>query len=146
MAGSGFVFQAAATNVGGPEGISFLTDRSFSTKVAHPKELGGSGDGSNPGQFLALGYCTSFNFILARIMGAEGITGEPMTTATVELHPDPADGSFKLAVQLEVAIKGLNKEEVQTLADKTYAVCPFSKAMSNNVETTIAAAVYEALA
>lgn len=69
-----------------------------------------------------------------------------MTTATVELHPDPADGSFKLAVHLEVAIKGLNKEEVQTLADKTYAVCPYSKAMNNNVETTIAAAVYEALA
>ncbi|MDN7242716.1 Ohr family peroxiredoxin [Planococcus sp. N028] len=146
MAGSDFIFQAAATNVGGPEGISYLADGSFSAKVTHPPELGGSGEGLTPGHFLALGYSTSFNFILVRIMKAEGITGEPITTTTVELHPDPSDNSFKLALRLEVAIKGMEKEAVQALADKTHAVCPFSKAMKNNVEVTVAAVVYESLA
>jgi lipoyl-dependent peroxiredoxin len=146
MAGSDFLFQAAATNVGGPEGVSYLADGSFSTKVAHPTELGGTGEGLTPGHFMALGYSTSFNFILTRIMKAEGLTGEPMTTATVELHPDPLDNSFKLAVRLEVAVKGMEKEEVQALVDKTHAVCPYSKAVKNNIEVTVAAVVYESLA
>ncbi|MDN7245257.1 Ohr family peroxiredoxin [Planococcus shenhongbingii] len=146
MAGSDFIFQAAATNVGGPEGSSYLADGSFSTKVSHPTELGGTGEGFTPGHFLALGYSTSFNFVLARIMKKEGVTGEPITTTTVELHPDPSDNSFKLALRLEVAIKGMEKEAVQALADKTHAVCPFSKAMKNNVDITVAVAVYESLA
>lgn len=146
MAGSDFLFQAAATNVGGPEGVSYLADGSFSTKVTHPPELGGSGEGLTPGHFLALGYSTSFNFILVRIMNMEGVTGEPITTTTVELHPDPSDNSFKLAVRLELAIKGMEKEEVQVLADKTHIVCPFSKALKDNVEVTVAAVVYESLA
>ncbi|TWT01433.1 Ohr family peroxiredoxin [Planomicrobium sp. CPCC 101079] len=146
MVGSGFVFQTAATNVGGPEGVSYLGDGSFSTKVTHPPELGGSGEGLNPGNFLALGYSTSFNFTLARIMKAEEITGEPMTTTTVELQPDPSDNGFQLAVRLEVAIKGMEKEEVQELAERTHALCPYSKAMKNNINVTIAAVVYESLA
>lgn len=146
MAGSDFVFQTAATNVGGPEGVSYLGDGSFSTKVTHPPELGGSGEGLNPGNFLALGYSTSFNFTLARIMKAEGITGEPMTTTTVGLQPDPSDNGFKLHVRLEVAIKGMEKEEVQVLADRTHAVCPYSKAMKNNIDVSVAAVVYESLA
>ena len=146
MADSDFVFQTAATNVGGPEGVSYLADGSLSLKVTHPPELGGSGEGNNPGQFLALGYSTSFNFTLARIMKAKGVAGEPMTTATVELHPDPSDNSFKLAVRLEVAIKGMGKEEVQALADMTHAVCPYSKAVKNNIDVDLVAVVYESLA
>ncbi|TWT25180.1 Ohr family peroxiredoxin [Planomicrobium sp. CPCC 101110] len=146
MAGSEFIFQTAATNVGGPEGVSYLGDGSFSTKVTHPPELGGSGEGLNPGNFLALGYSTSFNFTLARIMKAEGLDGEPMTTTTVELQPDSSDNGFKLAVRLEVAIKGMERGKVQALADRTHAACPYSKAMKNNVDVTIAAVVYESLA
>lgn len=146
MAGSGFIYQTAATNVGGPEGVSFLADNSFSTKVAHPKEMGGTGDGNNPGQFLALGYSTSFNFTLARVMEMAGASGEPMTTTTVELHPDPSDNGFKLVLALKVAIKGMDKEAVEALAEKTHVLCPFSKAVKNNIETTVTAVVYEALA
>ncbi|MGI2328979.1 Ohr family peroxiredoxin [Planococcus sp. YIM B11945] len=146
MAGSGFIFQTTAKNVGGPGGVSFLADGSFSARVAHPIEMGGEGDGNNPGQFLALGYSTSFNFTLARILKEQGITGEPIVASTIELHPDPSDNGFKLAVKIELAIQGLEKEEVQLLADKAHLLCPYSKAMKNNIEVTLTAVSYVAMA
>lgn len=138
--------SVAAVTLDGPGGESYLEDGSFSAPVDMPKELGGTGPETtfNPGRFLALGYSTSFSFILSKIMQEEGITARTRVNSVVSLFTDPLDeGFFKIGVELEVAIDGKEKEEVRRLADQTHVHCPVSKAVHGNIDVHIKAVSYE---
>ena len=57
MAGPEFVvYTAEATCKGGRNGVSRLAEGGIAVAMALPKEMGGSGEGSNPEQMFALGY------------------------------------------------------------------------------------------
>ncbi|MDN7246493.1 OsmC family protein [Planococcus shenhongbingii] len=138
--------SVAAITVDGPGGESYLEDGAFSAPVDMPKELGGTGPGTafNPGRFLALGYSSSFSFILSKIMQEKGVTGRTQVSSKISLLTDPMDKGFnKIAVDLEVAIEGLGEKEVQKLADETHVHCPVSKAVRGNTDVTVKAVSYQ---
>ena len=106
--------------------------------------MGGPGQGSNPEQLFALGYSACFNSALEHMMKEEKVSGKSQVTATVELHSDPTDGGFKLAVKLDVGIEGQDEATTKELAEKAHAFCPYSKATSGNIDVTVTAVDYEA--
>ncbi|AGY80949.1 MULTISPECIES: organic hydroperoxide resistance protein [Carnobacterium] len=144
MADSKLMYQTTAINTGGRNGESHLPDNSFSVRVSTPKDMGGPGQGSNPEQLFALGYSACFNSALEHMMKEEKVTGKSQVTATVELHSDPTDNGFKLAVKLEVGIEGQDDATTQELAEKAHAFCPYSKATSGNIDVTVTTVAYEA--
>lgn len=144
MSESEVKYSATAINTGGRVGESHVPDKSFSVKVSTPKEMGGPGQGSNPEQLFALGYSACFNSALEHMMKEEKVTGKSQVTATVELHSDPTDNGFKLAVKLEVGIEGKDDATTKELAEKAHAFCPYSKATSGNIDVTVTAVAYEA--
>ncbi|WP_224077156.1 OsmC family protein [Planococcus chinensis] len=139
--------SVAAITIDGPGGESYLEDGAFSAPVAAPAELGGTGPKTafNPGRFLALGYSTSFSFILAKIMQDEGKSARTRVSCIVSLFTDPMDEGFnKIGMDLEVAIEGMDESEVQRLANQTHVHCPVSKAVQGNIDVHIKVVAYKA--
>ena len=53
----------------------------------------------------------------------------------VNLHRD-GEG-YKLSVELEVIIPGMEHEAAKELADAAHAVCPYSNATRGNIDVTV---------
>lgn len=136
------VYTTAAVNTGAREGESHTPDRSYEVQVDTPKEMGGSGDGTNPEQLFALGYSACFHAALDHYKKEEKIDNKSQVTLTVHLMKDPDDGGFKLGVEIEVGIEDMSEEQAQKLADKAHAFCPYSKATKGNIEATVKAVPY----
>lgn len=136
-------YSTTATNTGGRDGESHLRDHSFEIKVSTPKEMGGPGQGSNPEQLFALGYSACFHGALELFKEKEKIKNPSQVTNTVQLLKDSSDDGFRLEVTIEVAIKGIDEQEVQELANKAHAFCPYSKAVKGNIPVTLRIVPYE---
>lgn len=136
------VYTTAAVNTGAREGESHTPDRSYEVQVDTPKEMGGSGDGTNPEQLFALGYSACFHAALDHYKKEEKIDNKSQVTLTVHLMKDPDDGGFKLGVEIEVGIEDMSEEQAQKLTDKAHAFCPYSKATKGNIEATVKAVPY----
>lgn len=136
------VYTTAAVNTGAREGESHTPDRSYEVQVDTPKEMGGSGNGTNPEQLFALGYSACFHAALDHYKKEEKIDNKSQVTLTVHLMKDPDDGGFKLGVEIEVGIEDMSEERAQKLADKAHAFCPYSKATKGNIEATVKAVPY----
>ena len=54
----------------------------------------------------------------------------------VSIGPN-GQGGFQLAVQLEVVIPDLPRDQAQALADAAHQVCPYSNATRGNIDVTI---------
>ena len=97
-----------------------------------PKELGGSGDGTNPEQLFAAGYAACFGSACMHVArGQKLATGPISITANVKLGP-VATG-FGLQVELVAAIPDLPRDQAQALIDRAHQVCPYSNATRGNI-------------
>lgn len=107
-------------------------------EVAPPKEMGGSGQGTNPEQLFAAGYAACFHSALHAVARGHKISLEDSSVAgRVQIGPN-GQGGYQLAVLLEVVLPGIEPEKAQQLADKAHQVCPYSNATRGNIEVTLA--------
>lgn len=77
--------------------------------------------------------------------GQENISGESIVTHTVSLlenTEDPLD--FKLQIEIEAGITGMDVADAQPLVEKVHKICPYSRAIENgHVEVSVRAVPYE---
>ena len=128
------VYTTSAIAVGGRDGITGTTDGRFEVKLARPKELGGRNDGTNPEQLFASGYAACFLTsmqLMAWQCGAE-VPADAEVMATVGLGLCP-EGGLGFEIILDITLPGMPAREAEALIKKAYQVCPYSKAMRNNV-------------
>ncbi|GEB44137.1 MULTISPECIES: organic hydroperoxide resistance protein [Microbacterium] len=105
--------------------------------VAPPKELGGSGAGTNPEQLFAAGYAACFHSALHSVARARKVTIEDSSVGgRVHIGPN-GQGGYQLAVLLEVVLPGIEHDLAQQLADEAHQVCPYSNATRGNIEVTV---------
>lgn len=130
------VYTAVATSVGGRRGgRATSSDGNLDLQFTAPKELGGPGTGTNPEQLFAAGYAACFNSAVLRFAKEAGIDAqEASVTANVGFGPEGE--SFGLAVDLEVAVPGVDLATAQRLVDAAHKICPYSKAIRGNVPVT----------
>ncbi|MEV0295997.1 organic hydroperoxide resistance protein [Nocardia sp. NPDC050710] len=131
-----YTAEALATG-DGRNGLARTTDGKVDVNLATPKELGGSGEGTNPEQLFAAGYAACFHSAL-RLVGkaAKANIDDSAVGAKVSIGPNDA-GGFQLAVTLEISLPHLPRDEAQALADKAHAVCPYSNATRGNIDVDI---------
>lgn len=130
------VYTAVATSVGGRRGGHASTsDGNLEVELTAPKELGGPGTGTNPEQLFATGYAACFNSAVLRFAKEAGVEAKE-ATVTANVGFGPEGGGFGLAVDLEVAIPGVDVETAQKLVDAAHDVCPYSKAVRGNIPVT----------
>ena len=131
------LYTATATATGGRDGRAVTNDGKLDVALAAPKELGGSGEGTNPEQLFAAGFGACFHSalgVVARRAKAD-ITGSAVT-ADVTLGSVPG-GIYGLRVDLRVELPGVDAETAQRLVEGAHKVCPYSNATRGNIDVNI---------
>ncbi|MFJ4296092.1 organic hydroperoxide resistance protein [Curtobacterium sp. SP.BCp] len=132
------LYTAEALSTGaGRDGRVATSDGSFALDLAIPKEMGGSGNGTNPEQLFAAGYAACFHSALQGVARAQKVKiTDSSVGGRVQIGPN-GDGGYQLAVLLEVVLPGLEHDQAQALADAAHQVCPYSNATRGNIDVTI---------
>lgn len=131
-------YTAEALSTGeGRDGHVRTAEGTLDLAMAAPKEMGGSGDGANPEQLFAAGYASCFHSALKGVAGKEKADVSNSSVGSSVSIGDNGEGGFQLAVQLEVVIPNLPRDQAQSLADAAHQVCPYSNATRGNIEVSV---------
>ncbi|MGG7308423.1 organic hydroperoxide resistance protein [Curtobacterium sp. AB451] len=132
------LYTAEALSTGaGRDGRVATSDGSFALDLAIPKEMGGSGAGTNPEQLFAAGYAACFHSALQGVARSQRVKiADSSVGGRVQIGPN-GEGGYQLAVLLEVVLPGLEHHQAQALADAAHQVCPYSNATRGNIDVTI---------
>jgi Ohr subfamily peroxiredoxin len=132
-------YTAHATTTGGRNGHVETSDGLLKADLSVPKDIGGPGKPgtSNPEMFFAAGYSACFGGAVDYAAKLEKVKAGPVTvTADVTLHA--SDAGFHLSVVLKTHVEGVDAATALKLAEKAHhEICPYSKAVKNNVEVTL---------
>ncbi|MEU9957146.1 organic hydroperoxide resistance protein [Streptomyces sp. NPDC050982] len=130
------LYTAVATAENGRDGRVATDDGRIDVVVNPPKEMGGSGTGTNPEQLFAAGYSACFQGALGVVARQEkaDISGSTVT-AKVGIGKN-ADG-FGLIVEISAEIPNTDPTTARALLEKAHQVCPYSKATTGNITVTL---------
>ncbi|MFF5793128.1 organic hydroperoxide resistance protein [Paeniglutamicibacter sp. NPDC012692] len=132
------IYTAEALSTGqGREGRVATSDGSIDLAMTPPRELGGSGTGTNPEQLFAAGFAACFHSALHAVARSRKTKVENSSVGGRVTIGSNGEGGYQLAVVLEVVIPDMPHEEAQELADAAHLVCPYSNATRGNIEVTV---------
>ncbi len=133
------IYTAVATSLGeGRNGSARTSDGKVEVQLSTPKEMGGSGEGTNPEQLFALGYAACFHSALKGQGKALGIpVADSAVTAEVGIGKRDDGVGFGLVITLRVELSGVSQEDAEKVAAAAHQVCPYSNATRGNVEVTL---------
>lgn len=125
------IYVATAVSTGsGRDGQVETSDGRVSLDLAYPKEIGGSGAGSNPEQLVAMGYAACFSSALDVVARRRRITLPSAEVAChVSLHR--SNEAFALSLEIIARLPGLAAAEAESLVAEAHTVCPYSKAFTH---------------
>ena len=122
---------------GGRDGHVRSEDDQIDFDTRPPKEMGGSGEGTNPEQLFAAGYSACFlgaTHVVGKSAGVD--TKDAEVSASVSIG-DNGQGGFQLAVELDVYLPNVAPERRQEIADAAHQVCPYSNATRGNIDVKV---------
>jgi osmotically inducible protein OsmC len=122
---------------GGRDGHVLSEDNRIDLDTRVPKEMGGTGEGTNPEQLFAAGYAACF---LSAIHGVGRAMKFDTTDAGVSSSVSigkVSETGFGLAVELDVYLPNVPAEQRQQVIEAAHDVCPYSNATRGNVEVTL---------
>ena len=128
-------YTTAASAKGGRAGHVTSADGVIDLDTAQP----GTSDvpKANPETLFAAGYAACFQGALTNRAKTKGVDASDSTvTAEVSFGPSE-DGGFGLAVELKVAIPGIEPDQVRELLELAHEFCPYSKATRGNIDVTL---------
>ncbi|ORV08329.1 organic hydroperoxide resistance protein [Mycobacterium celatum] len=136
-----FTTESTATG-GGRDGHVKSSDGRIDLDTRPPKEMGGSGDGTNPEQLFSAGYAACFLGALRLVAGKSNVKLDDATNVTVQIGfgKDPA-GGFGLTGKIIGYLPGLEQKAADDLMHQAHQVCPYSKATKGNVDVDVSAKV-----
>ncbi|PKF61741.1 organic hydroperoxide resistance protein [Psychromonas sp. psych-6C06] len=130
------LYTTSATANAGRNGQVSTDDKKLDVALSYPKEMGGTGEATNPEQLFAAGYAACFSNALLHVAreGKVAIKAAP-TTATVGIGAN-ASGGFALTVALAVELD-LADEVAIELVKTAHQVCPYSNATRGNIDVKL---------
>lgn len=109
-----------------------------------PKSLGGKGGPgkTNPEELFAAGYGACFQSAMNLVAPSIGVRmpskqEDSVIDTTVHLVGDLKKGDLGIKVDMHVKVRGVKKDDLEKLVEKTKDVCPYSRATKGNVTTTV---------
>jgi Ohr subfamily peroxiredoxin len=135
------VYVASAVSTGtGREGHVETSDGKVGLDLAYPREIGGSGAGTNPEQLVAMGYAACFSSALSTVARRRKIALSPVVV-TCNVSLDRSDEVFSLSFEIFARIEGMTAEEAESLVAEAHTVCPYSKAFTHGAPAVAKAAI-----
>lgn len=131
------LYTAEATVNGGRDGHGRSSDGVLDLDIRPPAELGGPGGGTNPEQLFALGYGACFQSAMG-VVGRRLRVDTSASTVTARVTLGPVEGgAYGIAVELDVAIPGVEREVAEQVVHGAHEVCPYSNATRGNIEVVL---------
>jgi Ohr subfamily peroxiredoxin len=132
------LYTAHAHVTGGRDGHGRSADGELEVDLRVPKEMGGTGGGTNPEELFAVGYAACFESALAAVARRRPLdAGEVTIESAVSLLPT-GDGGFRLAVTLDVSLPSVSdRETAADLVRGAHLVCPYSNATRGNIDVDL---------
>jgi len=132
------LYTAEALTTGdGRNGHARTSDGKLDLELSIPKEMGGSGVGTNPEQLFAVGYAACFHSAL-RLIGRQEKADISDSAVGARVSIGNLDnGGFGLAVELEITLPHVEHAAAQQLTEKAHQVCPYSNATRGNIDVTL---------
>jgi Ohr subfamily peroxiredoxin len=136
------IYTAHATATGGRDGAASTPDKTIDLRLGVPKEMGGSGVGTNPEQLFAAGYAACFLGAMKFVGGKAKIAvpSDAKIESTVGIGERDDKQGFGIVVSLKVFLPGVPHEQAEELVKKADVVCPYSHAIRGNVKVDISIA------
>ncbi|WP_430460307.1 organic hydroperoxide resistance protein [Thalassolituus sp. LLYu03] len=134
------LYTAVATATGGRDGKARSSDGVLDVALTTPKELGGAGGhGTNPEQLFAAGYSACFIGALKFVAMQDKIRlpADVSITGHVGIGANTKGVGFAIAVELQISLPGMERDEALALIEKAHQVCPYSNATRGNVEVIL---------
>ena len=130
------LYSTTATASAGRNGQVATDDKKLELNLSYPKEMGGSGEATNPEQLFAAGYAACFSNAILHIARETKvkINAAPVS-AQVGIGPN-STGGFALSVSLAVTLE-LPAEQAQQLVTAAHQVCPYSNAVRGNIDVQL---------
>lgn len=133
-------YTAVATAENGRDGRVATDDGKLDVVVNPPKEMGGSGAGTNPEQLFAAGYSACFQGALGVVARKEKVDISGSTvTAKVGIGQNE-DGGFGLEVAISASLPNVDEATAKSLVEKAHQVCPYSSATRGNIKVELSVA------
>jgi Ohr subfamily peroxiredoxin len=133
-------YTANTTATGGRDGVVRSDDGKLDVKLDPPKQMGGTGTGTNPEQLFAAGYAACFIGAIKYVAGQQklSIPASVSIDSKVSLGPlgAPQKG-FGIAVDMLVHLPGMDRAQAEQLIHDTHEVCPYSNATRGNVDVKL---------
>lgn len=131
------LYTAEALSTGdGRNGHVATGDGLLDVDVRTPVEMGGAGGALNPELLFAAGYAACFHSALLAVARRDKVQIHD-TSVGSRVSLVRTQTGLTLAVELEVVIPDLPRDQAQALADGAYQMCPYSNATRGNIETTV---------
>jgi lipoyl-dependent peroxiredoxin len=133
------LYTARAHVTGGrQDGHGRSVDGELDVRLRLPKEMGGTGGGTNPEELFAVGYAACFESALGTVARRRHLdAGQLAIDSAVSLLPT-GDGGFKLAVTLDVSLPSVgDREAAAQLVRDAHQVCPYSNATRGNIDVDL---------
>lgn len=131
------VYTAQAKATGGRDGRATSSDGILDVKLAVPKEMGGSGGGTNPEQLFAAGYSACFLGAMKFVASRDKLNISKDAYIEGEVGIGPIPTGFGIEVTLNIHLEGMDQAEAQKLVDAANIVCPYSNATRGNINVTL---------
>jgi lipoyl-dependent peroxiredoxin len=127
---------------GGRDGHVKSADGRIDLETRPPKEMGGSGEGTNPEQLFSAGYAACFLGALRLVAGRSKVKLDATTTVTAQVgFGKDSEGGFGLTGDIVGYLPGLEQRVADDLVQQAYQVCPYSKATRGNIDIDVSAKV-----
>ena len=132
------VYTAHGSATGGRDGKGRTDDGKVDVTLSVPKEMGGTGTGTNPEQLFSVGYSACYLGALKFVAGKEKIkvSDDAKVSANVGIGERDDKQGFGLTVALDVSLPGIDKAKAEDLVKKAHVVCPYSHATKGNISVT----------
>jgi osmotically inducible protein OsmC len=136
-----YTAESTATG-GGRDGHVKSSDGRLDFDTRPPKEMGGSGEGTNPEQLFSAGYAACFLGALRLVAGKAKVKLDDATGVTVQIGIGKTpEGGFGLIATIIAYLPGLEQEVADDLVEQAHEVCPYSNATRGNIDVDLSAKV-----
>ena len=138
MAGpTSVLYRTSATATGGRDGKVALEGGGLWLAMAIAKDMGGSGEGSNPEELFAMGYASCFSSALLFVGRAQKVDlSKAAITCKVGIGRNDT-GGFALEATLQAHMPGIAPDQARALLEAAHQVCPYSNAPRGNMHVTL---------
>ncbi|MEV6702262.1 Ohr family peroxiredoxin [Streptomyces sp. NPDC051453] len=113
------------------------SDGELDVSLPIPKESGGAGGATNPGQLFAAGWGACFLGAVRRAAARCKIVLKSTAVTVNATLTHGEDGEFNLSAVLNVELGGVGQSTAGELAHAAHLLCPYSKATRNNIPVII---------